>query len=174
MRPRSIVVDPFKIVSAIKALVGKDEDESIKFDTDPDFSKSYFLKGNDESAIRHVFSHTVLEYFERHKGLSVEGRKEVMIFYRAESHDTDIGYRGARIKPDELKLFLDEGRVIFDLFRGEDSPPHIKRETELKQAGTTRGSRIGNALAWIFAAIFSLLLLLMVTLALKNSGLWPY
>ncbi len=117
LRPRSIVVDPFKIVSAIKALVGKDEDESIKFDTDPDFSKSYFLKGNDESAIRHVFSRTVLEYFERHKGLSVEGRKEVMIFYRAESLDTDIGYRGARVKPDEIKLFLDEGRAVFDLFR---------------------------------------------------------
>ena len=116
LRPSSIV-ESFKIVGAIKALVGKDEDESIKFDTDPDFSKSYFLKGNDESAIRHVFSRTVLEYFERHKGLSVEGRKEVMIFYRAESLDTDIGYRGARVKPDEIKLFLDEGRAVFDLLR---------------------------------------------------------
>ena len=51
----------------------------------------------------------------------------------------------------------------------------IKRETELEQARTTtEGSRIGNALAWIFGAIFLLLFLLIVTLALKNSGLWPF
>ncbi len=114
LRPRSIV-ETFKIVKTFKALVGRDED--IKFDTRHDFSQSYVLRGNDESAIRHVFSRSVLEYFESHKGLSVEGRDEILIFYRAESHDTDIGYRGARVKPDELKLFIDEGRAVFDLFR---------------------------------------------------------
>ncbi len=171
LRPKSIV-ETFKIVKIFKAFAGRDED--IKFDTRPDFSKSYYLGGKDESAIRDVFSRSVLEYFERHEGLSVEGRDESLLCYRGETLDTDVGFRGARVKPDELKLFLDEGRVIFDLFRGEDSPPHIKRETELKQAGTKRGSRIGNALAWIFAAIFSLLLLLIVALSLKNSGLWPF
>jgi hypothetical protein len=113
LRPRSIV-ETFKIVETIKALVGKDED--IKFDTCPAFSESYVLRGNDESAIRHVFSPSVLEYFERHKGLSVEGRNETLICYVAESHNTDIGYLGARAKPDEIKFFLDEGRVIFNLF----------------------------------------------------------
>ncbi len=114
LRPRSIV-ETFKIVKTFKALVGRDED--IKFDTRPDFLQSYVLRGNDESAIRHVFSSRVLEYFERHEGLSVEGRDESLLCYRGESHDTDIGFRGARVRPDELKLFLDEGRVIFDLFR---------------------------------------------------------
>ncbi len=114
LRPRS-AVETFKIVEKIKVLIGKDED--IKFDTHPDFSMSYVLRGTDEPAIRRVFSHSVLDYFEHQKGLSVEGRKEVLIFYLAESDDIDIGYRGARVKPDELKIFLDEGRTVCDLFR---------------------------------------------------------
>ncbi len=92
---------------------GKD----IHIESRPDFSKSYYLRGKDESAIRHVFSRSVLEYFESHKGLSVESRDERLLCYRAESHITDMGFRGARVRPDELKLFIDEGRAVFDLFR---------------------------------------------------------
>lgn len=113
LRPRT-TVETFKIVQTIKDLVGKDED--IIFDTHPDFSGSYLLRGNHKSAIRQVFSRGVLEHFERHEGLSVEGRNETLIFYRAESLNTGIGYRGARVKPEELKLFLHEGRAVFDLF----------------------------------------------------------
>ncbi len=113
LRPRSIV-ETFKIVKVFKALVGRDED--IKFDIRPDFSKSYYLGGKDESAIRGVFSHSVLEYFERHQGLSVEGRDGSLLCYRGETLDADVGFRGARVRPDELKRFLDEGRAVFDLF----------------------------------------------------------
>ena len=115
LRPRSIV-ETFKMVKVFKALVGRDED--IKFDTRPEFSKSYYLGGKDESAIRDVFSRSVLEYFERHQGLSVEGRGESLLCYRGEETlDADVGFRGARVRPDELKRFLDEGRAVFDLFR---------------------------------------------------------
>lgn len=114
LRPRSIV-ETFKMVKVFKALVGRDED--IKFDTRPEFSKSYYLGGKDESAIRDVFSRSVLEYFERHQGLSVEGRGESLLCYRGEETlDADVGFRGARVRPDELKRFLDEGRAVFDLF----------------------------------------------------------
>ncbi len=66
-----------------------------------------------------MFSSRVLDYFESHNGLSVEGKDERLLGYRAESHNTDIGFRGARVKPDEIKLFLDEGRALFGLFRVE-------------------------------------------------------
>ncbi len=98
-----------------KDLLGSDED--INFKSHPNFSKSYFLRGKYKSAIRDVFSRSVLDYFESHKGLSAEGRDEILICYRAESHNIYIGYRGARVRPDELKLFIDEGRAVFDLFR---------------------------------------------------------
>ncbi len=81
----------------------------IDFDSCPDFSKSYFLRGNDESAIRHVFSTRVLDYFERHKGLFVEGRSERLLCYIS----------GALVEPDEIKRFIDEGRALFGLFRVE-------------------------------------------------------
>ena len=113
LRPRSIV-ETFKIVKMFKALVGRDED--IKFDTRPDFSESYYLGGKDESTIRDAFSVSVLEHFERHEGLSVEGRDESLLCYRGETIDTDVGFRGARVTPDELKRFLDEGKAVFDLF----------------------------------------------------------
>ena len=151
-----------RIVRTITASIGRDEE--IDFDTHPDFSESYVLKGNQKSAIHQVFSTRVLEYFERHKGLSVEGRDDLLLCY----------FSARRLRPHELQHFVKWVRPGLDLFRREDPPPHIKREPELDQAGTTTGSRIGNALTWVFAAIFSLLLLLIVTLALKNSGLWPY
>ncbi len=108
LRPR-MTVDRFK------DLLGSDED--INFKSHPNFSKFYFLRGKYKSAIRDVFSRSVLDYFESHKGLSAEGRDEILICYRAESHNIYIGYRGARVRPDELKLFIDEGRAVFDLFR---------------------------------------------------------
>ena len=52
----------------------------------------------------------------RHEGLSVEGRDESLLCYRGDTFDTEVGFRGARVKPDEIKLFIDEGRVVFDLF----------------------------------------------------------
>ena len=90
-------------------------DDHINFDAHPYFSMSYYLRGRNESAIRHVFSSRVLEYFESHKGLSVEGRDERLLCYRADS--PRIRFRGARVKPDELKRFLDEERAVFGLFR---------------------------------------------------------
>ena len=90
-----------------KVLFGKRKD--IDFDSRPDVSKSYFLRGNDESAIRHVFSSHVLDYFESHKGLSVEGKNERLLCYRS--------VLDTAVTPDEIKRFLDVGRAVFDLFR---------------------------------------------------------
>ena len=84
------------------------ERKDIDFHSHPDFSESYFLTGNDESAIRHVFSRSVLGYFEIYKFWSVEGRDDLLL----------LCYRhGARLRPDEIKFFLDKGRAVFDLFR---------------------------------------------------------
>ena len=87
--------------------------KEIDFDSRPDFSKPYLLSGNDESAIRQVFSRSVLEYFERHQGLSVESRNKRLLFYR---HNKHVFFDGTQVRPDKIKLFLDEGRAVLGLF----------------------------------------------------------
>ncbi len=111
LRPRiSIPNSPIlkatrKIVRTITASIGRDEE--IDFDTHPDFSESYVLKGNHKSAIHQVFSTRVLEYFERHKGLSVEGRDDLLLCYFSE----------VRLKPHEIKHFVKWVRPVLDLLR---------------------------------------------------------
>ena len=94
-----------KIVRTMTASIGRDEE--IGFDTHPDFSESYVLKGNHKSAIHQVFSTRVLEYFERHKGLSVEGRDDLLLCY----------FSRRRLRPHEIKHFVKWVRPVVDLFR---------------------------------------------------------
>lgn len=80
--------------------------QDIDFDTHPDFSRYYLLKGSDEAAIRSIFSSTILSFFEQHKGLCVEAQSNTLLCYR----------RRKRVKPDEVKLFFEEGHRILRLF----------------------------------------------------------
>ena len=80
--------------------------QDIDFSSHPNFSDSYLVRGNDEVAIRHVFSTNVLTYFEQSKGLSVEGKGDTLVCYRD----------GKLTSPKNIKSFLDEGRAVFALF----------------------------------------------------------
>ena len=70
--------------------------QDIDFDSHPEFSKLFVLKGPDETAIRSYFAPTVLEYFEGHAGNSLEGAGQTMFFYRG----------NVSRKPEELKDML--------------------------------------------------------------------
>ena len=72
--------------------------QDINFDTHPEFSKLFVLKGPDETAIRSYFAPTVLEYFEGHAGNSLEGSGQTMFFYRS----------SVCRKPEELKDMLSD------------------------------------------------------------------
>lgn len=63
--------------------------EDIDFDSHEHFSKSYLLKGDDETEIRNTFSDAILSYFENQTGTCTEAGGDQLIFYRA----------GKRIKP---------------------------------------------------------------------------
>ena len=83
--------------------------QDIDFDTHPGFSGSYLLRGEDETAIRDLFTDDLLAFFESQKKISVEGGGDQLVFYRA----------GKRIKPDEVGEFTQEGFRILHLFRGQ-------------------------------------------------------
>ena len=77
--------------------------KDINFDTHPDFSKLFVLKGPDEAAIRSYFTPTVLEFFESHPKISLEASDDTMFFYRNRT----------RRKPEELKDLLAQAYEAF-------------------------------------------------------------
>jgi hypothetical protein len=79
----------------------------INFDTHPDFSKKYLLRGSEEIAIRRLFGARALEFFEGHPGLSVEGDGNALIVYRART----------LVRPDAMEPFIDEGLAAVGAFR---------------------------------------------------------
>ena len=70
----------------------------INFDSRPNFSRDYLLRGDDEEAIRELFTDDVLSFYERHPELTTEGEGNKLLFYR----------EGVVVQPENLQSFLKE------------------------------------------------------------------
>ena len=81
----------------------------IDFQTHPEFSKSYVLKGKDEEGVRAAFSFDLLEYFEAQRGLTLESHDGLVLFYRVNK----------RCKPAALEAFFGEGFEVLDALAGK-------------------------------------------------------
>ena len=81
----------------------------IDFDTHPKFSRSFVLRGENDSAVRTLFTPAVLEYFEQHPGISAEGSNDTLLFYR----------HGKHVPPEGVNQFLADAFESLSLFRGE-------------------------------------------------------
>jgi len=95
---------PEHVFHKIGSLVGY---QDIDFETNPAFSKRYLLRGPDEAAVRNTFTMRVLMFFEAEEGLCVEADGRTLIVYR----------HSKRIKPEDLREFIDTGMRIADLFQ---------------------------------------------------------
>jgi len=74
----------------------------INFDSRPNFSRDYLLRGDDEEAIRELFTNEVLSFYERHPELTTEGEGNKLLFYR----------EGVVVQPENLRTFLDEALTL--------------------------------------------------------------
>ena len=83
--------------------------QDIDFETSPEFSRHYLLRGVNETAIRNLFGMDVLAYFEREKTkkMCIEGNDKHLICYRS----------GKLIKPEDIRTELEEAKSILELFR---------------------------------------------------------
>ena len=81
--------------------------KDIDFDSNPVFSKRYILRGQNEAAIRDLFTPEILAFFDVQKGVSIEATNDRLIYYRASK----------RIKPEKVRSFMEEGFRIYVLFR---------------------------------------------------------
>ena len=84
----------------------------INFESHPTFSRRYLLKGPDEQAIRDLFRPEILEYFEEHQGLNVEGLGDTILYSTYQ-----------RLNPEKIRDFMAAGFEILKLFQpaGESS-----------------------------------------------------
>ena len=80
--------------------------QDIDFDDHPEFSSSYLLRGDDEQAVRRLFTAAILDYFTENRKLTTEGCGQALLFYRIE----------VRVQPQELRSFLEEGWKVLALF----------------------------------------------------------
>lgn len=80
----------------------------IEFVGRPMFSKRYYLRGDDEPAIRAVFTEPVVTYFEENPGLFVEAAGNEMLVYRL----------GQKVKPEGIGEFLGKGLELLGVMRG--------------------------------------------------------
>jgi hypothetical protein len=76
--------------------------QDIDFDTSPDFSSHYLLRGPDEMAIRSTMSADALAFFGQHQGWHVEVKDRTVGIYRA----------GKRCQPEDFQTFLAETQDV--------------------------------------------------------------
>lgn len=79
----------------------------IDFDQHPTFSKSYLLRGDDETTIRTLFTPKVISYIEKIPyAITVEAFENKIAYYSAT----------VRIKPKKMTEFIEEASHLFSLF----------------------------------------------------------
>jgi hypothetical protein len=81
--------------------------KDIDFPVYPKFSKQYFLRSKDETAVRNIFTDSLIQYYEQRPGLNTEGDGQRLVYYH-----------GPKIVPaDKIQEFLQQGHELFSLFR---------------------------------------------------------
>ncbi len=81
--------------------------KDIDFDSHPEFSKRYLLRGENEEAVRATFGHDARSFYESDLKLSTEAAGPQLIHYRS----------GKRVSPDEISQFIKQGVRVLTLFR---------------------------------------------------------
>lgn len=80
--------------------------QDIDFPDDPKFSQAFLLRGQDESAIRKLFSHAVRAELLSHSELVIEGAGPILLVYRPSNR---------YLRPEEVMPLVDTAEHIFRL-----------------------------------------------------------
>jgi hypothetical protein len=86
----------------------------INFPESPDFSRKYILRGDDEAAIRAIFTPAVRQALEAQDRVTIEGAGPLLFIFR----------KGRRLKPELLPARIEQDKRIASLFfEGQQSRP---------------------------------------------------
>ena len=81
--------------------------QDIDFDSHPEFSKRYLLKGENEESVRWLFGDDALSFYESDRTLSTEAAGRQLIHYRS----------GKRVNSEQIQEFITQGVRVLTLFR---------------------------------------------------------
>jgi len=83
--------------------------KDIDFESFPEFSKGYFLRGKDEMDVRRLFGARLISFFETNPKLCMEGDGGTLIVHRSKG----------RLKPEEIRPFVEMGMRAVSIMRPE-------------------------------------------------------
>jgi carbonic anhydrase len=99
LRVPSFSLRPEHFFHRIGAVFGM---QDINLEQRPEFSRMYVLRGEDEDAVRAMFTDPVAGFFERRAGSCAAGVGREVLFWRP----------GRLLKPEELEAFIGEGMEL--------------------------------------------------------------
>ena len=102
----SFEMRPENLLHKVAAVFGV---RDIDFESRPEFSGKYLLRGPDERAVREVFGPAVLAFFEKNPGWSVETQGDTIVVYRG----------GKTAKPDDFPEFLEQAKAAYTALTGQ-------------------------------------------------------
>ena len=79
----------------------------------PKFSSMFRLRGDDEAAVRRLFTSALVQYCEQHPGLRIFASGESLLFFRQQQ----------RARPDTLGEFVNQSRELAAVFLSRDATP---------------------------------------------------
>ena len=80
--------------------------QDIDFDDHPNFSKTFVLKGEEETTVREFFDNELLDFFAEKKGITFEGSPGRFIYFKG----------GRKTKIEDMRAYLEEGYSVYSAF----------------------------------------------------------
>lgn len=80
--------------------------QDIDFPENPEFSRSYLLRGKDENGVRAWFGPQTLAFFQQNKGWSVEAGGSWIVVYRS----------GKLARAENYQAFMESAKAVFAAF----------------------------------------------------------
>jgi hypothetical protein len=104
----------------------------INFESHPEFSRHYYLRGDDEEAIRKLFHKGVLEFFEQQEGLIVECCGNKLLIYR------DM----VSVEPDHRRPLIEDALQLMALLLRRPRTPKRPFDKSVQESDVAKnGSR---------------------------------
>jgi hypothetical protein len=99
----AFVLFPESFLAKMGKLLGRAD---INFPESPEFSRKYILRGDDEAAIRALFTPALRQAIESQERLTIEGVGPLLFIFR----------KGQRAKPEQIAARLEQDKRIAALF----------------------------------------------------------